>query len=73
MAKKGLVVATEEHDRTGPFLGDDALAEEYAGCFLRKSEDGAIRVESNLSTATAAITLFSLISCNQRDTSIGLR
>ena len=54
--------------------GDDALAEEYAGCFLPKSKDaGAIRVESNLATATAAITLFSLISCNQRDTCISLR
>ena len=51
---------------------DVALAEEYAGCFLPKSKDGIIRIESNLATATAAITLFSVISC-RRDTGITLR
>ena len=55
--------------------GDDALAEAYASCFLCKSEDGAICVKSNLATATAAITLFSLISCccQRSTTAIALR
>eukprot|EP00935_MAST-01C_sp_MAST-1C-sp1_P001580 g1580.t1 len=53
--------------------GDEALAEEYASCFLPEpDEDGAIHVGSNLATATAAITLFGLISC-RRDTGIALR
>ena len=52
--------------------GDDLLAEEFAACFLPKSKNGTICVKSNLATATAATTLFGLISC-RRDTSIALR
>ena len=39
------------------------LAEAFAGCFLSRQEDGTIRVQKNLRTATAATTLFSLLSC----------
>ena len=54
--------------------GDDTLADEYASSFLHKDKDGTIRVQSNLATATAALTLFSLISCCQRNTTgIALR
>eukprot|EP00935_MAST-01C_sp_MAST-1C-sp1_P001164 g1164.t1 len=42
---------------------DEALAETFANCFLPKSKDATIRVEQNLSTATAAITLVGLVSC----------
>ena len=51
---------------------DAALAEMFADCFLPKAEDGAVRVESNLSTATAAVTLFGLVSC-RKDAGIKLQ
>ena len=51
---------------------DTQQAEAYANCFLPPAVDEAIRVEANLSTATAAITLFSLVSCRQA-TGITLR
>ena len=44
----------------------------FAASFLPQSKDGTIRVESNLSTATAAITLLSLVSC-RLDTGIKLQ
>ena len=44
-------------------VNDEALAKAFANSFLPQSEDGAIRVKSNMSTATAAITLLSLVSC----------
>ena len=39
------------------------LAEKFASCFLPGLKDGIIRVKKNLTTASAASTLFSLVSC----------
>ena len=46
-------------------LADAPLAEAFASCFVPESEDQVVRVKK-LSTATAAITLFSLIGCRRR-------
>jgi hypothetical protein len=42
---------------------DAPLAEAFAGCFLSDREDGTIHVQKHLSKPTAAITIFSLLSC----------
>ena len=53
-------------------VADAAMAEAFAELFLPTSEDGVICVDDNLSSATAANTLLSLVSC-RRDTSTKLQ
>jgi Ran GTPase-activating protein (RanGAP) involved in mRNA processing and transport len=43
--------------------GELQLLESFAYCFLPESSEGVISIHQNLGTTTAAMTLFSLVSC----------
>ena len=47
---------------------DMTLAENFSACFLPDLQSkGIAEVQENLSTASAAITFFSLVSCSRRE------